>query len=637
MNKSDIRILIVEDDLAVGQSLTEFLKRSGYETVLCLHADQALTLTEHQDFQALIIDCMLPRMNGVDLAQAILAKADPKPPLFLMTGVFKDKTFMREAIAKTGALEFFYKPFPPEKLFEAVDKELKKLYIDPDLDPLSTLLTHADCSSSQIVEALQAQSSFHAYHLPLIFALFTRQGMTGELSITNSERETSTVTYLEGKIVDVRSPATTTQMGQLLVEFGFAMLDDVEEALAHTSPKLPLGIRLVQAGALSPHAVGLIREEQLAIRLSQMIQNTSIEVSWAKKDIEMKDTFHSLPPSRLKQLMSEWILSKLPVEWLRSLYLPLSERTLNWRGKAAMKLEGAKANMPLLPIIIERVTSQPILQDLLNEVGEAELPCLQAVHALVLERKVYFGEKRRSVDEYSAKVTRYERLLKSYKAKDFFQILGVSRKARLSEVHRAYTDLAKRFHPDTISPDAPSELKKVCADIFALITNAHDTLSEEMKRNAYLDDLDRKEANRVFELEPIYEAALASLQAQKYSKAEKKFDELLAVKAPMPDLKAYAYWAKLKAGTQKITERDFFEIPPENRHSPIYLFAKGLYFKANGQYQKALECFQNARFLDPKLTEAQREIAELLDEAGTKVTGMNTILSKLLGKTKKSA
>ena len=421
MDKSEIRILIVEDDATFGAALGELFKRAGYEAVLCPTPESAVRSIEHHDFQALIIDCMLPKMNGVDLAKKIMTGLQPKPPLFMMSGVFKDKNFIRDTIAKTGAIEFLQKPFQFERLLALVDKELRKQYMDPDLEPLTALLTSADCNTVQILEALQAESSFHAFQLPLVLAFLTRQGMTGELHIMTSERETAQVTYMEGKIVDVRSEGVASQMGQLLVEFGFAMMDDVQEALAQTSPSLPLGIRLVRAGALSPHAVGLIREEQLAIRLSQLIQNTSIEVSWTKKDIEMRDTFHPLPPSRLKQLMSEWILSKLPHEWLRSFYLPFSERPLCWRGKAAMKLEGAKANMPLLPVIIERVTDQPLLQDLLVEADDTEVQCLQAVHALVLERKIFFGAKRKSLDDYTAKINRYQRLLKSSNRRIFMK------------------------------------------------------------------------------------------------------------------------------------------------------------------------------------------------------------------------
>jgi curved DNA-binding protein CbpA len=343
----------------------------------------------------------------------------------------------------------------------------------------------------------------------------------------------------------------------------------------------------------------------------------------------MKETFHAMPPSRLKLAMSDWILSKIPPDWLRSFYLQFSEREICWRGKAQVLIEGPKANMTMLPLLIDRLQSRISVQELLHEFGDSELACLQALHVLVLERKIYFGGKRLSRDDYQAKIKRYQRLLHSFHNKDLFHILGVSERARSTEIQRAYTELAKRFHPDKLSQNAPEELKKLCHQIFSLITNAHDILSDDLKRKAYFDEASKRAATRALELEPFYDQAVADVWAQRYAAAAAKFDDLLAKKAPMPDIMAYSYWAKLKIG-QRITEKHFFEIPPEERHSPIYLLAKGLFYKSQGHFQKALDSFKHAKMLDKHFSEAQREIVELVNEVGSQVSE-KTFLSRIMG------
>jgi CheY-like chemotaxis protein len=633
MEKSEIRILIVEDDPSFGASLAEVFKRAGYEAKHVLTPDQALTACEQFEFHALVIDCMLPRMNGVDLALEIFKRLDPRPPLILMTGIFRDKSFIKDAIVKTGAVDLLTKPFHHEKLVALLAVALEDL-VERDLYPLTQLLSQPDCTSKNILEALQAQSSIHAYQLPLLFSLFARQGMTGEMSIITTDKDVALISIIEGKIVEVKSKNPFSQMGNLLIEFGFASPEDVEEALADSRNE-PLGQKLIQAGALSPHAVGLIREEQLAIRLSQLISDTSVEVAWMQRDIKMQKTYHPLPPSRLKALMSDWIKTKIPAEWLRSFYLPLSERAICWRGKATIKIEGAKLNMPLLPEILESIQNQPTLQSLMANAEDKDLDYLQAIHALVLERKIYFGEKQRNANEFQLRIKRYLRLLDSLKLKDLFQILGVSQQAKYSEIQRSYTELAKTFHPDKIPPEAPEELREICHQIFSNITLAYRTLSDDARKQVYLDELSRKEAGKIFEFEPIFEAAIHELKAQHYKSAARKFDNLLAGGLNFPDIHAYAYWAKIKAGSKRVAEKDFFEIPPEHRHSPIYLMAKGLYYKSIGQQKKALECFQNARFMDKRFSEAHREVLELIDENKDKDHGVNTFFSKIIGKSKK--
>jgi CheY-like chemotaxis protein len=633
MEKSEARILIVEDDQSFGRALLELVQRSGFSADLATNPEQAISLWNNFEYHAMVIDCMLPKMNGVDLAKKLLDESSHKPPVFLMTGVFKDKSFAKEALAKTNAISLFYKPFHTEKLVAQIEQELKPQF-DAELEPLPLLLTKEECSSAEILAAFEKQSSFPAYQLPLVFSLFARQGMTGEVNLVTSDRNVFQVSQIEGKIVDVRSQGLSTQIGELLIEFGFAMPEDVEQALTVINGE-PLGQKLVNAGAISPHAIGIIREEQLAMRLSQMVQNTSIEISFVKKDIQMKNTFHALPSARLKLLMSDWTISKIPIEFLHSFYLQFADRTIGWRGKAAVKIEGAKTNMPYLPKLIERISEHPTLQELLVEAGPQDAKCLQALHTLILERKIFFSDKRRGAEDYQAKISRYKRLLDSFRGKDHFQILGVTDRAKAAECNKAYIDLAKVFHPDKVPPSAPDELKRLCNDIFSQINIANATLSDETKRAAYLKDVSSRAANKVLELEPVYEEAIQNLHSKHYSKAAEAFESLVQRKLEFPDLLAYTFWAKMKAGV-RVTDRDFFEVPPENRHSAVYLMAKGFHFKQQRQWQKALDCFQSARYIERDMPGIAREIAKC-SAAIEKTDEGSTFIGRILNPKKKSA
>src|SRR5665213_1864647 len=110
MNKSRINILIVEDDPTQGKALYEAFTRDGYTAILCTSSVQAITSAQRQEFHCLFVDCMLPKMNGVDLVGEILAMIPNKPKVMLYTGIFKDREFTREAMKKTGAEMFVLKP-----------------------------------------------------------------------------------------------------------------------------------------------------------------------------------------------------------------------------------------------------------------------------------------------------------------------------------------------------------------------------------------------------------------------------------------------------------------------------------------------------------------------------------------------
>src|SRR3954465_4292238 len=110
MKKSRINILVVEDDATQGKALEEAFKRDGYNVTLATTSVQAITLAQRQEFHCLFVDCMLPKMNGIDLVTEILAMVPNKQKVYLATEIFKDRDFPREAMKKTGAEPFFMKP-----------------------------------------------------------------------------------------------------------------------------------------------------------------------------------------------------------------------------------------------------------------------------------------------------------------------------------------------------------------------------------------------------------------------------------------------------------------------------------------------------------------------------------------------
>jgi DNA-binding response OmpR family regulator len=113
------RILIVEDEPNIVESLSFILRRAGFDVHTVTDGAEALDRVRRQSFSALLLDVMLPGMNGFDVLRAIRADhALAALPVVVLTakGQANDRR-MAEAI---GASAFITKPFSNSEVVERV-------------------------------------------------------------------------------------------------------------------------------------------------------------------------------------------------------------------------------------------------------------------------------------------------------------------------------------------------------------------------------------------------------------------------------------------------------------------------------------------------------------------------------------
>jgi DNA-binding response OmpR family regulator len=168
MIKSQIHILIVEDDFTQGNALCEAFTRAGYTCVLCTTSVQALTSAQRNEYHCLIVDCLLPKMNGVDLVEEILQFLPTKPKIFMMTGIFKDKAFIKDAMDRTGATSFFVKPINLADIIGTID-EIFAPRIGPETPPVLRLYSTDPLSDDELTSVIARESTIHSFHLPKLY------------------------------------------------------------------------------------------------------------------------------------------------------------------------------------------------------------------------------------------------------------------------------------------------------------------------------------------------------------------------------------------------------------------------------------------------------------------------------------
>ncbi len=116
------RVLIVDDDDAIRQTMQEFIRRSGFTTFSASSAEEAMELLAKEEIHVAVTDIILPGRDGLELTDYIKTGFDID--VIVMTGYSGDYSYA-EAINK-GASDFVFKPVRYEELLLRIKRVLNE-------------------------------------------------------------------------------------------------------------------------------------------------------------------------------------------------------------------------------------------------------------------------------------------------------------------------------------------------------------------------------------------------------------------------------------------------------------------------------------------------------------------------------
>ena len=121
-SNADTRVLIVDDDEAVRNTMVEYIQAAGYNSEVVSCAEEALEALQKKEFQVIITDIKLPAMGGLELTKSIRKNKDSD--VIVMTGYGDDYSY-EEAI-NFGASDFVIKPVRLEELLLRLKRVLNE-------------------------------------------------------------------------------------------------------------------------------------------------------------------------------------------------------------------------------------------------------------------------------------------------------------------------------------------------------------------------------------------------------------------------------------------------------------------------------------------------------------------------------
>ncbi|MCK4977308.1 MAG: response regulator transcription factor, partial [Anaerolineales bacterium] len=119
---SDTSILVVEDEPSIAEVVSLYLKRAGFQVRVLPDGDAALVEMERQMPDLVVLDIMLPGMDGFDITRWIRDRSDA--PIIMLTA--RRGEVDRIAGLEMGADDYVVKPFSPQELVSRVRAVLRR-------------------------------------------------------------------------------------------------------------------------------------------------------------------------------------------------------------------------------------------------------------------------------------------------------------------------------------------------------------------------------------------------------------------------------------------------------------------------------------------------------------------------------
>jgi CheY-like chemotaxis protein len=289
------KVLIVDDDKAIRELLTEHLESAGYEVGTCKDGKAALEELDRTDYQLLLLDVLIPHVNGFAVVEEL--SQDPKKsqiPTILFSGLYKSSQQAGEIAKYPQVVGFLDKPLETPKLLELVrryaskDSPVSEAPAEPQAieseaapPPAEDYVENAvqsglfriqdvpgliDSATKREVEEVEesARSDFRRKSQPLIlqgslasnalaevFGKLYSEKATGGL-LLRSGKVKKIVQFQDGNPVSVKSNLVSECLGQLLVRERIISQRELEASIRDMkSSGAKQGQVLIKMGSIS--------------------------------------------------------------------------------------------------------------------------------------------------------------------------------------------------------------------------------------------------------------------------------------------------------------------------------------------------------------------------------------------------
>ncbi|MFN7906460.1 MAG: response regulator, partial [Pseudobdellovibrionaceae bacterium] len=601
------------DDESLVKALQTCFEKAGFDVKASQHPSEANEKMKEGKYDFIIVDCLLPQTTGVNFitkakSTGVLTK-DTK--IILTSGIYTDKEFILESMHQTKAIGFLKKPLNLDEVLEIIKKNTVAEQSDvSSRKRLYQIFSKDKVSPREKRKLIESLDEVNGFDLPFIYSLLVETKSSGYLNIYAQNGAVSGITFSQGKIIAVDIDDQRTFLGEMLIQQGYILAEDLKEALRDKANNRKLGEKLIELNMMSPHALDIVLREQMNIRLSRTVQDLKIKINFVSTETDM--TQPNINSDKLTEYLHDWIASKISTSWLKAHYLVLADHLLTLNQNLAHDSISLKASLvQSLPNFMSKLAEGKSIRQLsiLSEYDEKAL--YKAIHFLLTKGILLIGEKVTYVNDEDRRNS-LQQIWKEFSSKTDIDIYD--------DFFDGIADFSEELE-GLIGP-VPSEDKKEIHQLWNQIKNKAIGVYEQMNqagmKNAAEEKQKRSEVEGAIQAAKHVEEARAALQFHRYSEALKHLNSAMQLAPEIAKLHLYMAWAKLgaidltkKQQALKEVEVELVQIPPDEKYDAAYMFVMGLFYKNKGEISQAKKSFEKTIAIDSSMIIAKRELSLL--------------------------
>ena len=614
------KVLIIEDDRNFADNMKNIFTKKGLETKVSFSAHQAEQMLMLEKYDLLVVDLVLPKINGIDFLKKILPTGvlHSKCKIWLISGVLNKRIVSKDIMGHVD--EFLTKPINQA----SIEKKIDTLFKKPSRASLKNLpffyMSLPDDNNNLL---RNKEYLIKAHELMFIMFYLYSIRFDGVLSISYAEREGKDELLIKkGNVFSCTFSDEICYIGTLLVRNQYVSQEVVDQTLKEKPEGQFLGETLIANCHISPHQLNKVLKEQLAIKLFKIMGYASIRINCQEcLSSEHFDQFSYLGQKDFMALVNNWVCSKVNEQWLTKFFESKKDvYVVTAKNAAFLKKWSHYPGLQFLtsPSSEEKQT----VSDILNTVDKKPDQMMRELYCRLLIKESYLEysdtESTSVSQDYGFMAKKYQSFLDEAKIKNYFELLNLPLNAPVSQIDEVYKTMVKVFHPDRRDKNMPSNLIKIYDECFLLIQEMYHCLTDPVEKEKYIRLIEEGTKAGKFAIKTQYMKGKTFLEDGLYDEALGEFEKIFKSKLAPGDITLYYLWALLKTqkfkDAKKLSESEkteltelFDSVGLDYKQTGLFFFVKGLLMQVTGNLSDAYNCFTKAVLLDSKLSAARVE------------------------------